>query len=58
MGGYYTFNEIEEHLDEFHTNYPELITEKISLGQTLEGRDIWMVKVSDNPNISSFQCLP
>ena len=25
MGGYYTFNEIEEHLDEFHANYPELI---------------------------------
>jgi len=49
MGGYYTFAEIEEHLDELYTDYPELITEKVSLGQTLEGRDIWMVKVSDNP---------
>ena len=51
MGGYYTFAEIEEHLDELYTDYPELITEKVSLGQTLEGRDIWMVKVSDNPEL-------
>ena len=50
MGGYYTFAEIEEHLDELYAEYPELITEKVSLGQTLEGRDIWMVKVSDNPS--------
>ena len=51
MGGYYTFAEIEEHLDELYADYPELITEKVSLGQTLEGRDIWMVKVSDNPEL-------
>jgi hypothetical protein len=52
MGGYYTFAEIEEHLDELYADYPELITEKVSLGQTLEGRDIWMVKVSDNPELN------
>ena len=51
IGGYYTFAEIEEHLDELYADYPELITEKVSLGQTLEGRDIWMVKVSDNPEL-------
>ncbi len=42
MGGYYTFAEIEEHLDELYLYYPDLIAEKVSLGQTLEGRDIWM----------------
>jgi hypothetical protein len=51
MGGYYTFAEIEQHLDLLYVDYPELISEKISLGQTLEGRDIWMVKVSDNPEV-------
>ena len=51
MGGYYTFNEIEEQLDKLYLDYPDLITEKVSLGQTLEGRDIWMVKVSDNPQV-------
>jgi len=55
MGGYYTFEEIEEHLDDLFVNYPQLITEKISLGQSLEGRDIWMVKISDNPNIDESE---
>jgi len=51
MGGYYTFNEIEEQLDNLYSDHPNLITEKVSLGQSLEGRDIWMVKISDNPNL-------
>lgn len=51
MGGYYTFNEIEEQLDNLHANFPELITQKVSIGETLEGRNIWMVKISDNPNV-------
>ena len=51
MGGYYTFNEIVENLDELSEDYPDLVAEKISIGQTLEGRDIWALKMSDNPNI-------
>ena len=51
MGGYYTFNEIVQNLDELHQDYPNLVAEKISIGQTLEGRDIWALKMSDNPNI-------
>ena len=51
MGGYYTFDEIVENLDELHQDYPNLVAEKISIGQTLEGRDIWALKMSDNPNL-------
>ena len=51
MGGYYTFAEIEDHLDELSNDYPHIFTEKISIGTSLEGRDIWAIKVSDNPNI-------
>jgi len=51
MGGYYTWNEIVENLDELFEDYPNLVAEKISIGQTLEGRDIWALKMSDNPNI-------
>jgi len=50
MGGYYTFAEIEEQLDILYADYPNLITEKVSLGTSLEGRNVWMVKMSDNPN--------
>ncbi|RMD88029.1 MAG: T9SS C-terminal target domain-containing protein [Calditrichaeota bacterium] len=51
MGGYYTFDEIVQDLDEMVTLYPNLITPKQSIGKSIEGRDIWMVKISDNPNI-------
>tara|TARA_B110000014_G_C20126450_1_gene600523 strand:- start:2682 stop:4991 length:2310 start_codon:yes stop_codon:yes gene_type:complete len=51
MGGYYTWNEIVENLDELFEDYPNLVAEKISIGQSLEGRDIWAIKMSDNPNI-------
>ena len=51
MGGYYTFDEIEENLDELSNEYPYIFTQKISIGLTLEGRNIWAIKVSDNPNL-------
>ena len=51
MGGYYTFNEIVENLDELYQDYPNLVAQKISIGQTLEGREIWALKMSDNPNV-------
>ena len=55
MGGYYTFAEIEEQLDILYVNYPNLVTEKVSLGTSLEGRNVWMVKMSDNPNLDETE---
>ena len=52
MGGYYTLAEIEADLDEMFQLYPNLITEKYSIGASHEGRTIWAVKISDNPNIN------
>ncbi|MBE0570766.1 MAG: immune inhibitor A [Ignavibacteriaceae bacterium] len=52
MGGYYTLAEIEADLDEMFQLYPNLITQKFSIGTSVEGRTIWAVKISDNPNIS------
>ncbi|MEL6357261.1 MAG: M14 family zinc carboxypeptidase, partial [Bacteroidota bacterium] len=49
MGGFYTFAEIVQQLDEMRSLYPGLITEKFSIGTSIEGRDIWAVKISDNP---------
>jgi len=55
MGGYYTFNEIVAELDEMVSLFPNLITVKQSIGTTIEGRDIWMVKISDNPNVNESE---
>ncbi len=49
MGGYRTYSEISAKLDSLHARYPHIIGEKFSIGTTYEGRDIWCVKMSDNP---------
>ncbi|HSL89175.1 MAG TPA: M14 family zinc carboxypeptidase [Ignavibacteriaceae bacterium] len=50
MGGYYTFNEIVANLDSMYAQYSNIITEKYSVGTSQQGRTIWAVKISDNPN--------
>jgi hypothetical protein len=52
MGGYYTLTEIEADLDEMVQDYPNLVTQKFSIGTSLEGRTIWAVRISDNPNVN------
>jgi carboxypeptidase T len=51
MGGYYTYSEIVSVLDQISSAYPSLVTTRVSLGQSHQGRDLWMVKVSDNPGL-------
>ncbi len=51
MGGFYTLEEVESKLDSMAILFPELATPKFSIGQSEEGRDIWAVKISDNPNV-------
>jgi hypothetical protein len=52
FGPYYTYDEATSELDNIHQAHPEITTEKISIGITWEGRDIWAMKISDNPDIS------
>ena len=51
MGGYYTHQEIIDHLEELVDEYPDLVSSLQIIGQSFEGRDIYAVKLSDNPNI-------
>ena len=51
MGGFYTLTEVNAELDEMYNQYPSLITQKVSIGTTIEGRPINMVKISDNPTV-------
>lgn len=55
MGGYYTFNEIIANIDSMYAQYPNLITQKYSVGTSQQGRTIWAVKISDNPNINESE---
>jgi hypothetical protein len=51
MGGFYTFDEVVAEMDAMHQLYPNIITAKDSVGSSYQGRPIWTVKISDNPNI-------
>lgn len=52
MGGFYTFAEVVAQLDSMKILYPNLITEKQAIGYSIENRPIWMVKISDNPDLN------
>jgi hypothetical protein len=51
MGGYHTYSEVNVALDSMHTLYPSLTTGRMNLGYSLEGREIWAFKISDNPDV-------
>jgi hypothetical protein len=51
MGGFRTYSEIVAYLDTLTSNYPSITTDKFSIGTSVEGRDLWVVKISDNPDI-------
>jgi len=51
MGGYKTLDEIYAYMDTIISENPNIVSAKESIGQTIEGRDIWAFKISDNPEI-------
>lgn len=52
MGGFLTYTEMLQELDDMASLYPNLISIKQSISSfsTAEGRPIYWVKISDNPN--------
>ncbi len=49
IAGYRTFDEICDELNQLHEDFPDIISEPISIGESLEGRPLMAVKISDNP---------
>lgn len=54
---YKTSEEIYSLLKEFSTAFPE-ITKLVSIGKSLEGRDIWAIKISDNAKLDESEVEP
>ncbi|MEA1874615.1 MAG: M14 family zinc carboxypeptidase [Bacteroidota bacterium] len=54
MGGYYTYSEVLAELDNMANLFPEIITSKtqIESHESIEGRPIYYLKISDNPSMS------
>ena len=53
MGGFYTYSELMDIIDSMSLLFPNLITAKapIDITQTIEGNNIYYIKLSDNPGI-------
>ena len=50
MGGYLKFSEVVAKLDSMRLEYPQFISEKINIGNTFQGRPMWVVRVTKNPD--------
>jgi hypothetical protein len=51
MGGYRTLSEIGLVLDSIYNAHPSIVTPKWSIGNSIDGQPIWVIKISDNPSI-------
>jgi hypothetical protein len=51
MGGFRTYSEVVRDIFEIHTDHPNITTEPFSIGRSIEGRELYVIKVSDNPTI-------
>lgn len=55
MGGFRTLSEIEAYLDTLAADYPTICSDKFSIGLSLQGRDQWVVKISDNVDVDEAE---
>ncbi|HUV31740.1 MAG TPA: M14 family zinc carboxypeptidase [Acidobacteriota bacterium] len=51
MGGYKTLDEVYAALDAIIADHPGIVSARQSIGKTIEMRDMWAVKISDNPDV-------
>jgi len=58
MGGYLTYQQMLDVLDEMAAKYPQLITQRAAVSDTIlthEGRPMWYVKISDNASVNEAE---
>jgi carboxypeptidase T len=53
LGGYYTLDEIRQQLDSLRHMYPAVVGMRDSIGASLQGRPIWAVRMTANPDVTS-----
>jgi murein tripeptide amidase MpaA len=51
MGGFRTLAEIGTEMDRLASTYPAICSPKFSVGTTIQGRDIWAMRISTTPGV-------
>ena len=54
MRDYHNYNELTDFLVDISNSYPS-ITNLISIGQSVQGRELWVLEISDNPGINELE---
>ena len=53
-GEYHSYTELTADMAAWAAAYPS-ITQLVSIGNSFEGRDLWALKISDNPTLQEFE---
>ena len=56
MEDYHNYNELTSFLQNIATNYPN-ITKLESIGQSVQGRELWVMEISDNPGLNEIELI-
>ncbi len=51
MGGHLTYTQMINKLDSMRMEYPNYISTKFSIGNSVEGRAMWTIRVTKNPDV-------
>jgi len=55
FGQYHTYTEAIAAMDALAAAHPQIMTARQQIGTTIEGRPIWVYKISDNPNVDESE---
>ena len=55
MGGYLTLDEINAKIDSLVALHPGIVSTKVNIGNTVQLRPMWAIKISDNPNVDESE---
>ena len=53
-GEYHSYTELTADMQSWASSYPS-ITELVSIGTSYEGRELWAMKITDNPTVEEFE---
>ena len=54
LGEYHNYIELTQFLNDIAISYPE-ITNLFSIGQSVQGRELWVLEISDNPGVNEIE---
>ncbi|MBP7669467.1 MAG: immune inhibitor A [Candidatus Eisenbacteria bacterium] len=55
FGAYHTYDEAIADMDALQAAHPSIMSPKQSIGTTIEGRQLWVYKISDNPGVDEAE---